>query len=64
MSLKLIITAGQTAEISMAERLFNNEHCEFLIADLGYDSDKKYKSGNSRKKKLFTINIFIEKETV
>ena len=39
MPLELIMSAGQIADISMAERLINNEHCEFLIADRGYDSD-------------------------
>ena len=34
-----MITAGQVADISQAQALMDNDPCEHLLADKGYDSD-------------------------
>lgn len=39
MPLKIIITAGQAADIKQAEALVGEDICEDLLADRGYDSD-------------------------
>jgi len=39
MPLRLIITAGQVADIGQAQALVGKDFCEDLIADRGYDSD-------------------------
>jgi len=39
MPLGFIITAGQQSDIGQAEALVENDSCDFLLADRGYDSD-------------------------
>ena len=37
--LQFVLTAGQVQEITVAAELVNNEACEYLLADRGYDSN-------------------------
>ena len=37
--LKFELTAGQAQEITMADQLFDNEFCKYMLADRGYDSN-------------------------
>lgn len=39
MPLRIIVTAGQAADIKHAEALIGEDICEDLLADRGYDSD-------------------------
>ena len=37
--LRIILSGGEAADISYAEALVNNEHCDYLLGDRGYDAD-------------------------
>ena len=38
--LRYILTAGHKHDVSQAERLIDGEQSEYVIADMGYDSDR------------------------
>lgn len=37
--LRIILSRGEEAEINYAKALVNNEHCDYLLGDRGYDAD-------------------------
>ena len=75
--LKFIISAGQRADISQAERLVGNQSGHYLLADKGYDStpfilfliERRLKPvipprGNRKKKRLYDEWIYRERHAI